>query len=389
MSTPSVVVDLNSTAVHAALNHRDTPDISLTPIYANDGASSELIFDPILPRNENDNIYTLFSDGILYNKNATAPFINHIYTSLNLSEDYIKELPLTIAQNAWFDKKQLHTLSEIVYEELEVPLFSLHERQLCTAYAMSKPNNCIIVDFENNFLSVTPISNGKVIKKGILKSRFGGDFINLFIKEYLTKKEIPLDSLLPIDYQKLKLSNSFHQFAITQTLTDFKKSILDISPLSIDEKIFKTPGNTYSASISRLDQINNFIQPIFSPYDSYSTIIGNPPSSLTPESEGLGQLIFKSLKNIGGPASLYADLLNNIIIQGENSGIPGFEDVVIADLRLYINDFQISSYLNQDNMDRGIETWIGANILSKFNDLYFSRQDYLEQGADAMSSRFF
>lgn len=392
----AVVVDLNSTSIQAALSSKDTPSVSISSVYSSSPSSpSNIVFDPILPTSEDDEIYTLFSEGILYNQKATSPLLNYIYESLNLTSDSFKELPLTIAQNSWFDKKQLNQLSEIIFEELEVPIFSILERQLCTAYAMSKPSNCIIIDFENDYLSVTPISNGKVIRKGITKSPFAGNYINLFINNFLNKNDVSESDLLPVDYLKLsnidKISSSFKTFAITQTLNDFKRSILDIAPNSIDAKIFKTPKNIKSINIERLDQINNFIQPIFKPYDSYINIFGtsNPiPNSITPESDGLGQLIFKSLKNIGGPNSMYADLLNNLIIQGDMTFIPGLEDAILNDLRLYIKDYQISSYLNQDNMDRGIETWIGANILSKFEDLYISRQSYLENGQDTLFSRF-
>ena len=396
----AVVVDLNSTSIQASLSSKDTPDVSIAPVYSSGGSASgkakqNFVFDPILPQDDSDELYTLFSEGIFYNSNATAPLLNYLYESLNLSSDSFKELPLAIAQNAWFDKKQLATFSEIVFEELEVPIFSMLERQLCTAYAMSKPNNCIIVDFENDYLSVTPISNGKVIRKGICKSPFAGNYLNLFINDYFEKRGVQESDLLPIDYSKLsnidKISSSFRNFAVSQTLDDFKKSILDISPSSIDGKIFKTPNNAKPVTVERLEQINSFIQPIFKPYESYINTFGSSasiPSSITPESEGLGQLIFKSLKNIGGPNQIYSDLLNNLIIQGDMSFIPGLEEAVLGDLRLYIKDYQISSYLNQDNMDRGIETWIGANILSKFEDLYFSRQTYLENGSDAVSSRF-
>lgn len=398
----AVVVDLNSTSIQASLSSKDTPDVSIAPVYASGGSSSagaakggNYVFDPILPQSEDDEIYTLFSEGVFYNSNATAPLLNHVYESLNLSSDSFKELPLAIAQNAWFDKKQLAAFSEIVFEELEVPIFSMLERQLCTAYAMSKPNNCIIVDFENDYLSVTPISNGRVIRKGICKSPFAGNYLNLFVNDYFQKQGISESDLLPVDYSKLpnieKISSSFRNFAVSQTLDDFKKSILDISPSSIDGKIFKTPNNSKSVTVERLEQINSFIQPIFKPYEAYINTFGasaSIPPSITPESEGFGQLIFKSLKNIGGPNKIYSDLLNNLIIQGDMSFIPGLEEAVLGDLRLYIKDYQISSYLNQDNMDRGIETWIGANILSKFQDLYFSRQSYLENGSDSVASRF-
>jgi actin-related protein 7 len=390
----AVVADFNSTAIQAALSSKDTPDVSIAPVYAAQGinATENFIFDPILPNNDDDEIFTLFHDGVLYNKNATTPLLKYIYKSLNLSEDSFKELPLAVAQNAWCDKRQLSSFVETVFEELEVPIFSMHARQLCTAYAMSKPNNCLIVDFENDYISVTPISNGKVIKKGITKSPFAGDFINLFINKFLQDQGINESDLLPYDYIKYngKLTQSFNNFAVTQTLSDFKKSILDISPSAIDAKIFKTPGNLKTVTIERLDQLNNFIQPIFTPYDSYINKFGTStlPSAITPESEGFGQLIFKSLKNIGGSNQLYSELLNNLIVQGEMSFIPSLEEYILNDLRLYIKDYQISSYLNQDDMDRGIETWIGANILSKFDDLYVSRDEYLEHGQDGILSRF-
>lgn len=388
---PAVVVDLNSSAIQAGLSHSDIPSVLVDPVYsANTNSPTNYVFDPIIPTSENDEIYTIFNEGILYNKNVISPLLTHIYKSLNLdSEDYLKELPLSIAQNSWYDKKQISSLSEVIFEQLEVPILSILQRQLCTAYAMSKPNNCIIVDFENDYLSVTPVSNGKIIRKGVVNSPFAGDFINLFIKDFLNKRNIQDNDLLHNDLKNLnfKLSNSYTNYNITKTLKDFKKSILDVSPISINTKIFKTPNNEKSVNIDRLDQLNSFINPIFKPYDSFKSNFPNSPVplSINQDSEGLGQLIFKSLKNIGGPNQLYSDLLNNLIIQGEMSSTPGLEDIILSDLRVYIKDYQISSYLNQDDMDRGVETWIGANILSNFQDLYLSRSDYLENGSDSLS----
>ncbi|TID28794.1 hypothetical protein CANINC_002313 [Pichia inconspicua] len=381
--TAAVVIDCNSTGINAALSHRTAPQISVDPVYA-----SGYRFDPILPNSENDEIYTLFNHGLLYDPNSILPLFQHVYKGLNIEEN-IKDLPLAFSQNAWFDKKQLNSITQVVYEELEIPIFSIHQRQISTAYAMSKPNSCIVVDIENDYISVTPISNGKVLRKAIITSPYGGNYINLFVQDFFNKNNIPEIDLLPFDYQDKKLTTSFKQYAIQQTFTDFKTAIVDISPNSMDSKIFKTALNKHSVAVSRIEMYNNFVQPIFTPYKSYTGIINsNPPSSVPSDAEGLGQLIFKSLKSIGGQSNLYADLLNNIVIQGAMSFIPGLEDAILNDLRLYINDYQLSSYLNQDDMDRDIETWIGTSILSQFKDLYVTKEDYEEHGIDRVYSRF-
>lgn len=382
-NTAAVVVDYNSSGINAALSHKVTPQITVAPVYA-----SGYRFDPILPQCEDDEIYALFNHGLLYDPQSVSPLLNHIYAGINISEN-IKELPLALSQNAWFDKRQLHSICQVVYEELEIPIFSVHQRQISTAYAMSKPNSCIVVDLENDYVSVTPISNGKVMRKAITTSPYGGNYINLFVQDYFNKGNIPETDLLPFDYHNKTLTTSFKQYAIQQTFADFKSSILDISPNSVDAKMFKTALNKHTISVSRMDMFNNFVQPLFSPHNSFATIINpTPPSSIPSDAEGLGQLIFKSLKSIGGQSNLYADLLNNIVIQGAMSFVPGLEDAILNDLRLYINDYQLSSYLNQDDMDRDVETWIGTSIMSQFQDLYVSKQDYAEHGIDRVYSRF-
>lgn len=254
---------------------------------------------------------------------------------------------------------------------------------------MSKPNSSLIVDLENDYVSVTPISNGKILKKGIAKSNFAGDFVNLFIHKFLNDNGITDHDLLPMEFinTTTPLNPSLNNYLINQNLNDFKKSILDLSPSSIDAKIFKTCKNLKSIKIERLDQINNFVNPLFQPLNCYKNTF-NKSLINNQDSDGLGQLIFKSLKNIGGQSQLYSDLLNSLIIQGDMSFIPNLEDFIINDLRLYIKDYQISSYLNKDDMERGIETWIGANILSKFDDLYISKDQYLENGVDKIIDRF-
>ena len=340
----SVVIDLNSSAVHAGFSFKESPDVSINPVYYN---NDDPIFDPIPTSSTTTEPYTIFNDGILYNASITPTFIRHIYSQLNVSDE---SLPLVIAQNAWFDRKQLSKLSEIVFEDLEVPIFQIHERQLCTAYALAKPDVCLVVDIDSDYASSTPIVSGKVIRRSITRSHYAGDFLGACASKLLN-----LDNDENLNYSTA--------YSKSQEMSDIIHAALDTS----DNDYVTLKGKNFSHSFTR-DVINkSLLEPLFRPH---SSLLGVPQDAL-----GLGQLVLKSLQNTNtAPAAL----LSSLVVQGPYASAPSLEDALLSDIRLYVKDHQLAAYRSTDAVERITTPWMGANILSQFKDLNVTKQMYSE-----------
>lgn len=90
---------------------------------------------------------------------------------------------------------------------------------------------------------------------------------------------------------------------------------------------------------------------------------------------------------------MYVNLLNNIVITGSTSYIPQMEQRIIQDLRMYVQDYSLSTYLAPDTIERGADSWIGASILTScavadFDHLFVTREEYLENGEGYALDKF-
>ncbi|VEU20247.1 DEKNAAC101217 [Brettanomyces naardenensis] len=417
---PSVIVDLDSAEIKAGISVGDTPTVTLPTVYSKTSPSTFVFDDNIDLHPEND-VYTLFNDGVLYNWEAIPDYLRYIYGKLNVTEN-IKEMPLVVAENAWSPLRNKSKALQIAFEELEVPIFSLLKRQICTAYSLSKPSAVVVVDIEDDVVAVTPISNGRVLGKGMVRSKYGGDFLNVFslnyIKNQLAAGHSPdsvEDALVPRQFQSSRdsLADTFKRYQITKSLRDFKECILSSSMLKLEPsqtdiprenqlgmahgsglleaKDYELP-NRYTIKGIGIDQYK-LAEPLFRPYE-YATALDPAKSLGVPrDAEGVGSLIFTSMKNLGGTGEMYVNLLNNIVITGSSAFIPMMEQRIIQDLRMYIQDYSISTYLAPDVIDRNADTWVGANILTSssvgdFEHLFISKQDYEENGESYAADKF-
>ncbi|GME75757.1 unnamed protein product [Ambrosiozyma monospora] len=415
---PSVIIDLNSSTTKAGISTFDTPTLSLPSVYSKHSSSedSPYVFGDNLDSHPANDIYTMFNEGLIYNWDAMTNYWRHIYSELHLKDT--SELPLIITENAWNTKKNRTKAVQVAFEELEVPIFSILKRQICTAYSVSRPSAVVVVDIDEDLVSVTPISNGKVLNKGIQRTKFGGDFLSLFSLDYIQKhypeKDADIDeALIPRQFKSTSgMSESFKRYQISATLKEFRESILSTSLMKIDPhqtempqetqiflshtalgqmetKHFELPNRETIKDIG-IDQFK-LADPLFRPYE-YSKVLPQK-LNLSQDSLGLANLVFNSMKNLGGSGDLYLKLLNNIVLTGSATNIPNIEQRLAQDLRMFIQDYSIATFLSPDLIDRNNDVWIGANILASssigdFDNLFMSKEEYNENGEDYALEKF-
>ncbi|QPG73867.1 hypothetical protein FOA43_001182 [Brettanomyces nanus] len=415
---PSVIVDLNSSEIKAGISIGDTPTVLVPTAYSKSDDNSFFYDDDIDLHPEND-VFTVFNDGVLYNWEAMPDYFRYIYKKLNVLPN-MTEMPLVIAENAWSTQKSKSKALEVAFEELEVPIFSLLKRQVCTAYSLSKPAAVVVVDIDDDMVAVTPISNGKVLSKGIVRSKYGGKFLNMFAMNFIRSKLVVGKSpdsvekaLIPREFADTSMTETFQKYQITKSLQDFKECILCASMLKLDptqtditreNQLGMTHGSGpmefKDYELSNRFSIRNIgteqyklAEPIFRPFE-YARALDNARAlGVPPDAQGIGNLIFSSMKSLGGTGEMYVNLLNNIVLTGKSSFIPMMEQRVIQDLRMYIQEYSISTYLAPDVIDRNSDTWVGANILTSssvgdFDHLFVSREDYQENGENYALDKF-
>ncbi|KAG7755627.1 hypothetical protein KL911_001684 [Ogataea haglerorum] len=408
---PSLIVDSNSSYTKAGLSTFDIPSVVLPTVYSRESVDKgDYVFGDDIDLYPQNNIYTMYSEGIVYNWDAMAQHWAQLYSDLKLKSN---ESPLVVTENAWNTKKNKVKACQVAFEELEVPIFSLLKRQLCTAFAVSKPSSSIVVDIDDDIVSVTPISNGSVLTKGIQFTKFGGDFLSPFALDFIQSKfpNEPVDAfLIPKPFQSVPMSESFRTYQISTSLAEFKNVLLHASlyPMSPDQQNLPPQTNypqyeshsqiefrNYELPNRRLIQdigIEQYklAEPLFNPAE-YSKKL--PHLKVPQDAEGISNLILKSMKSLEAPATLYMELLKNIVFTGSLSGIPNLEHRIAQDLARLISDYTIITYLSPDTVERQFDSWVGANVLTSssvgdFDNLFISKEEYQENGEDYIVEKF-
>ncbi|OWB82939.1 hypothetical protein B5S33_g1568 [[Candida] boidinii] len=413
---PSVIIDSGSSTTRAGLSMDNSPSFVMPSVYSRESLNSgDYIFGDALDDTPSNEVFTIVSGGLVYNWDAMLEAWKHIYRELQV-EDRADELPLVLTENSWNTKKNRQMACQLAFEEMDVPALSILKRQLCTAYGVGRAN-ALVIDVGGDVASVTPIHNGKVLNKGVISTKFAGNFLNLYSMNFLKNKlnksnNTELENiLLPKRYQKLssdKITESFKLYQIGKTLREFKGTILQFSPFPIhpsqtelpahsmmpqyysdsqngNEKNYELPNKEIVSKIG-IDMFK-LAEPIFNPleYTRHSL----PDIKLPDETVGISEALINSLKRLDTSGAVYQDLLKFIVITGGSSYIPGFEQRLINDVVRFSPNFGVDTYCSPELQGRNHLSWIGANILSSssvgdYDNIFIKKSDYEELGENCI-----
>lgn len=83
-------------------------------------------------------------------------------------------------------------------------------------------------------------------------------------------------------------------------------------------------------------------------------------------------------------------MLNNIVLSGGTTMMPGFSSRINLQLREVLNkeNINFNSYQVIAEGNRNISSWIGASMISSmssFNNVFVSREEYNENGENKMN----
>lgn len=115
-------------------------------------------------------------------------------------------------------------------------------------------------------------------------------------------------------------------------------------------------------------------------------------SALVPpfSSKGISDLIVETINACD--VDIRANLANNIVITGGTSLVQGFTQRVNGDLTQALSGFKIRIHAPGNTTERTNSAWIGGSILSSlgtFHQLWVSKKEYDEVGADKLLERRF
>lgn len=160
-------------------------------------------------------------------------------------EKPMAEAPLLMSEPGWNPTKAREKAIEIAMEDWGVPAFWSGRTGALAAFSAGKAS-ALVIDIGASILSVTPVTEGMILKKGVVKSHLGGNWVSSQIRlmfaqqtpavdvtpHYMVTSKTPVDAGAPAQATLKQFSNppsdSFRKLQEERVLTEFKESVVQV-----------------------------------------------------------------------------------------------------------------------------------------------------------------
>lgn len=288
------------------------------------------------------------------------------------------------------------------------------------SFASGKPT-ALVVDMGASTVSITPVHDGLILKKAVMRSPLAGNFVSnqlrlLFASSqppititphYLIASKTPVDAGAPAQATHRTFAPgtephpSFRQFQEERVLTEFKESVVNVwtgpgrlgghsqqGGTNIDVakqhpgKPFEMPDG-WNQMFPALDRYRA-IEGIFDHKMALSDAQNPPPSA----GQTITALISSSLSQVD--VDLRPHLLGNIVITGASTWYAGFTDRLQQELQVAYPGVRVRMVASGQMVERKFGSWIGGSILASlgtFHQLWISKKEYDEHGPGIVEKR--
>lgn len=426
-----IVIDNGHDTTKAGFAADELPSLVFNTNYLIGADKKVIVGDEEIDKYPENEVMTLMENGVIYDFENIVHNWRYAYNNVdNGSPVDPKEYPLMMTEQSWNTNKNKLKTCEIVFEEMEVPLFSLVKKPLCQLYHMGRSNG-LVIDVGSATTTITPVLDGIIQNKATFYSKYGGDFADINIMEYL-KTKMPVEQMLPPEMANA--SESFKNYQLSKKLIkDFKLTQLNVSDSPPDQILYQFNPKHYQLFnkkyITLESEQNQILESLFQPNKNYlgQSIALPPPNFEKPTTNGLSLFILSTLKSLENTIlsseqnnynkfnEILRDLYSNILITGNSSALNGLQQRIINDLYKLTNQYFPNYIFTQPNRlilstlnnyqlndlnevwDKKFNTWLGASNLSlmlnedssiAMNNWFMTKQEYEELGEDLVVEKF-
>lgn len=351
-------------------------------------------------------------------------------------EKPMQENPLLMTETGWNAGREREKGIEIAMENWGCPAFWLARSGVLASYApsfhwkiplltfvrfASGKATALVIDVGASSISITPVHDGLILKKGIARSPLGGNYISQQLRllfstqqppvpltpHYLIASKTPVDAGAPSQAVLRNFSPgtepdpSFRHFQEERILTEFKESVVATWPGPGRLGGHSPQGGT-NMDMARQHPGRPFEMPdgwnqMFPAVDRYRPVesifdvklalsdAANPPPS---PSQTIIALIQSSLSQMD--VDIRATMLAHIILTGGSSLYSGFGERLQQELTAAYPGTKVRIAASSNPVERKFGSWIGGSILASlgtFHQMWISRKEYEEQGAGIVEKR--
>lgn len=187
-----IVVQCGTYRTVAGFHDSDVPGCVLPTCYAGE----EMVFggvemiEYVEDHESKPGVYTVLdSRGLPYNWLAWEALIKHLYECLGAhpaEHPLVLTIPATALSGTEIDPKIMQKFEEVLLKRLGVPVFQLVIEPLALALGLGK-SSALVVDMGHSACQVTPIVDGTIVRQGLMRSKYGGAYLDYEIASFLKK----------------------------------------------------------------------------------------------------------------------------------------------------------------------------------------------------------
>ncbi|KAK3175207.1 NuA4 histone acetyltransferase subunit [Lepraria neglecta] len=335
-------------------------------------------------------------------------------------EKPLRDNPLLMTETGWNAGKDRERGIEIAMENWGCPAYWLARNGVLASFASGK-SSALVVDIGASTISITPVHDGLILKKGVTRSPFAGNFVSQQLRlmfsqsqppvpltpHYLIASKIAVDAGTPSQATlrtftpNTEPAPSFRHFQEERVLTEFKESVVTVWPgpgrlsghnqqggTNMDiarqhpGKPFEMPDG-WNQMFPALDRYRP-VEALFDPKMALSDASNPPPH----QSQVVGTLIQTSLAQVD--VDIRPQLLSAVVVTGGSSLYQGFTDRLSQELQIMYPGTRVRISAPGNPVERKFGSWIGGSILASlgtFHQMWISKKEYEEQGAGIIEKR--
>jgi actin-related protein 4 len=293
---------------------------------------------------------------------------------------------------------------------------------LYSSFAAGKAS-ALVIDLGASNVSVTPVHDGMILKRGVQHSPLGGDYISsqirAFFKQnlpqpititphYLISSKTAVDAGQPpqASYKTFPPDKapdvSYRALLEERTVTEFKECVVQVWPgpnklssvgpngLVNEEMAKSTPGRPFEFpdgynqvfGVDRYRVVESLFDARAYIPDPESDTAAPTPTQTIPE-------LIKSALN-GVDVDIRPHLLANVVVTGASSLLYGFNDRLSQELMQTYPSPRVRISAPGNTAERRFGSWIGGSILASlgtFHQLWISKKEYDEHGPNIVEKR--
>ena len=357
------------------------------------------------------------------NDHTSVPNLRQSMAEAVDTERCLEEHPLFMTEPSWNPAKSREKCTEIAMESWAAPAFYLGRQGVMASFAQGRATS-LIIDIGASTLSVTPVHDGHILKKGVTKSNLAGNFLSSQVRSmfaanqpnpivvtphYLIKSKQPVDAGQPANavYRTMPDSfkpprDSFRRFEEDKIIQEFKEVCLQAwtqgSFRGQGEAIARERNDTqkpfeFPDGYNQLFSSDRFkiVETLFDP-QCYVT----PPAGsldaleypLPEHSATIVSLIKQSISQVD--VDIRPQILMNVVLVGGSSLIDGLPQRLHDELTRMYPSTRVRITAASVPVERKFASWIGGSIMSSlgsFHQMWISKKEYDEHGPSIVEKR--